>query len=325
MIKLQGISFTVSYRCNLRCAHCFHQVDGPARFLETETLSRVFLSLEKAGTELQWVHFTGGEATLKMELLEALLEETRRHTQAAIGIASNGWWATSPENAAGVVLRLRERGMGGMIISADRYHQDWLPLSRAVNAATALASQGLGAHSWVVSCDQEPAGGENDIGARVSAASSVPLARTPVRLLGKASSQESQAASDRIEADPLENLTGPCTELSTCLGESGPLEPAMVWIDPYGNVSICYGIIIGNVNQDDLGQLLSTWRPENRPVSARLAQQGPTGLYRLCQERGLPLPQGPFMDKCQLCAKSRAALRLRFPEELGPPEQYPQG
>lgn len=322
MIKLQGISFTVSYNCNLRCAHCFHQVDGPARFLGTETLSRVFQSLGKAGTELQWVHFTGGEATLKMDLLEDLLTETRRHTRASIGIASNGWWATSPEQASRVLARLTERGMGGMIISADRYHQDWLALSRVVNAATALASQGLGAHSWVVSCDQEPGKGEYDIGARVSAASSVPLARTLVRLLGKAIGGSGEADSSTGIGKDLE---GPCTELSTCLGESGPLEPAMVWIDPYGNVSICYGIIIGNVNQDDLGTLLSTWTAENRPVSARLAQQGPAGLYRLCQERGLPLPRGPFMDKCQLCAKSRAVLRASFPEELGPTEQYPQG
>jgi hypothetical protein len=96
----------------------------------------------------------------------------------------------------------------------------------------------------------------------------------------------------------------------------------MVWIDPYGNVMICYGLIIGNLHADSLADILENYSVRQSPLLESLAEQGPIGLYRLALEAGWQ-PEGPFTDECDLCWQARYALRGSFSDTLGPDECYP--
>jgi hypothetical protein len=98
----------------------------------------------------------------------------------------------------------------------------------------------------------------------------------------------------------------------------------MVWIDPYGNVSICHGIVIGNVYRKSFGEIIRGYDPAANPITGALAAEGPRGLHSLAEHRGLRLP-GEYFDECDLCWTSRVALRgeAGLAAVLGPKECYP--
>ena len=60
----------------------------------------------------------------------------------------------------------------------------------------------------------------------------------------------------------------------------------MVWIDPYGNVMICYGLIIGNLKDRSLGDVLRDYSVSQSPLLMVLAEEGPAGLYRRAVAEG---------------------------------------
>jgi hypothetical protein len=115
---------------------------------------------------------------------------------------------------------------------------------------------------------------------------------------------------------------GKCTELNTCLGERSPFNPAMVWIDPYGNVMICYGIIIGNLYQNTLNKILNNYSADNYPLLRELAKDGPKALHHVAEKNKLKMSEY-YYDECDVCYQSRSALRSLFPKVLGPAECYP--
>jgi len=312
-LALSGITWLLSYRCNLSCRHCFFDVDGPLQLLDHELARKALASLKQV-EPLAWQHVSGGEPLLFERELHGLLEVLQASGSKTIGVATNGFWADSPQRAKLTVSQLKKRGVNGLCLSADGYHQQSVPLDHVRTAAGQVFAQGLGKHSFVVHC--YPTGEEPTV---VSDHFAIPLAPVPVRKIGKGSSlaAKSLAGNEHVLPD------SPCRNLCCCLGETSPFEPQMVWIDPYGNVMICYGLIIGNLHSNSLASILENYSVCQSPVLQELAKQGPSGLYRLALGTGWQ-PEGPFADECDLCWQARYALRGEFPFELGPDECYPE-
>jgi MoaA/NifB/PqqE/SkfB family radical SAM enzyme len=311
-LVISGITWILSYRCNLNCGHCFFNVDGPLRVLDHDLARKALASLNQPES-LTWQHVSGGEPLLFEQELHRLLEVIQASGSKTIGIASNGFWGDSPERAKQIVIQLKKRGVNGVCLSADSYHQQHIPIEHIRVAAEQVFSQGLGKHSFVVRCSTEKE--ETNVG---SGSFAIPLAPISVRMIGKGSSVALKSFSD----DELDLPDSPCRNLCCCLGETTPFDPQMVWIDPYGNVMICYGLIIGNLYVDSLADILEQYSIRQSPLLETLAEQGPIGLYRLAAEADCQ-PAGPFVDECDLCWQSRYALRTNCPEVLGPEECYP--
>ena len=70
-----------------------------------------------------------------------------------------------------------------------------------------------------------------------------------------------------------------------------------------------------------LAEICRTYDPDAHPITGPLLRGGPAGLMR---EYGLT-PSAGYADACHLCYRSRAALRPRFPEVLGPDQMYGDG
>jgi hypothetical protein len=96
----------------------------------------------------------------------------------------------------------------------------------------------------------------------------------------------------------------------------------MVWIDCYGNVMVCYGIIIGNLYEKEMKQILAEYNQYENDIVNRLIEGGPRNLFLLAQEKGWQ-HTGYFFDKCDMCFQSRKYLKDFFPDTLGPDECYP--
>lgn len=311
---ISGITWILSYRCNLNCQHCFFDVDGPLNVLDSGLAQQALASLDQPGP-LAWQHVSGGEPLLFEEELHRLLEVIRASGSKTVGIATNGFWGDSKKRAQQTVEQLKRRGVNGVCLSADSYHQQHVSPDHIRTVADQVFEQGLGKHSFVVCCypaeEEQPSEGEP------YALSFAPI---PIRKIGKGSSPATGAGPGSEREIP----NSPCRNLCCCLGETSPFEPQMVWIDPYGNVMICYGLIVGNLHSESLGDILRNYSIRQSPLLEALAEEGPVGLYHLALSRGRQ-PEGPFADECDLCWKSRHALREDFTSMLGPDECYPSG
>ncbi len=310
-LVLSGITWILSYRCNLNCRHCFFDVNGDLRILDPGLAAKALASLDQ-NEPLAWQHVSGGEPLLFREELFRLLEVIQTHGSKTVGIASNGFWGDSVQHARQTVSQLKQRGVKGVCLSADGYHQCQLPLDHVRTAAEQVAALGLHKHSFVVCCVQEesspPHSAENF---------ALPLAKVSVRKIGKGSALKPDGTTcDKQIPD------APCSNLCCCLGEMSPFEPQMVWIDPYGNVLLCYGLIIGNLHERSLGDICRDYSVNQSPLLEILAEQGPMGLYRLATANGWQ-PSGGFADECELCWQARYFLRSSWPGILGPDECYP--
>jgi hypothetical protein len=172
-------------------------------------------------------------------------------------------------------------------------------------------------HSYLRACPGQGTGAGSLRAARaISAETGIPVATVEVRRLGRASSPNPAA-----EAAPLPS--GPCRELAACLGETGPFDPRMAWVDPHGNVMICYGLTIGRLAERGFGRIIDSYDPARDPVLDLLSREGPRGLHALAARHGVAPARRFFQDECELCYCSRLALRPLYPATLAPAECYP--
>jgi hypothetical protein len=202
-------------------------------------------------------------------------------------------------------------------------------------AAQAVAAEGLNRHSWLVACVQKGGYPEEDLAnrqtmvmaRRLAKATGLPVAETAVRSIGRGGEVGSGQVPVRSQGSEVDTPggipQGLCRDLACCLGVSGPFDPRMIWIDPYANVMICYGLVIGSLRRSTLKQILEDYDPLSHPVLRSLAQRGPKGLYALAGQMGVAPGSRPFQGECDLCFHSRRALRGSFPQILGPRECYP--
>jgi hypothetical protein len=99
------------------------------------------------------------------------------------------------------------------------------------------------------------------------------------------------------------------------------LDPSRVHVDGFGNVHLCQGVLLGNVEEATLAEMLEAYDPSTHPVIGPLVKGGPAELVRvfdLSREDG-------YVDACHLCYEARRTLRERYPEALGPPTVYGLG
>ena len=283
-------------------------------------------ALESMQTPVGWLHFTGGEPLLDPNHLIELLRTVRRRFSGSVGIATNGVWAKSKQKAKELVKTLKELGVDGMSLSVDAFHQPAVPLEIVQNAGEAIAAADMEKQSWIVTsllADVSPDSADSKrvdekslgMASSLSGRTGIPVARPVVRAIGKGR----ETSGLRRDSIP----DGMCRDLACCLGETGPFDPKMIWIDPYGNVLICYGIIIGSLRQNSLQEILDSYNPKANIVLKTLARSGPKGLHALAEASSQSELAGPYRDECDLCFQSRKMLQKEHPAELGPPECYP--
>lgn len=295
-IELRGLHFLLTYRCTSQCDHCF--VWGSPNQSGIMTLAQVRDMLRQArdvGT-VEWVYFEGGEPFL----LYALLLESVRTAAAMgfkVGIVSNGYWASSTEDAV-EYLRPLAPHVRDLSVSSDRYHSmaEDGPEAAHVRAAAGL----LGMPTDTISIAQ-PNTDEGPF-----ATGQIPAGWSAVRFRGRAAVTLAQQAALKpwhtFTECPYENLS----------------DPGRMHIDPFGHLHICQGISIGNAFRQPLAEILAQYEPRLHPITAPLLEGGPA---RLAAQHSLPHASA-YADACHLCYEMRTMLRARFPEILAPDQMY---
>lgn len=152
-LRPHQLTVLTTSECNARCAHCLVRA-GPERH-DALGFNEMVRSVEaaSAASPISVVVFAGGEPTL---LGETLLDAVAHVSCMGIAtrLVTNAWWATTPESARDMVVRLREAGLDELNVSADDFHLPFLSLDHVANAWR--ASKGAGFASVVIALCSGP-------------------------------------------------------------------------------------------------------------------------------------------------------------------------
>ena len=296
-MDIHGLHLLLTYQCTFECDHCF--VWGSPWQSGVMTLQDIQLILHQAqelGTVSE-IYFEGGEPFLYSPLLFKAAQLAAQ-MDFRVGVVSNAYWATTPEDA-----RLWLAPLAGLIqdlsVSSDLYHYNEMVSQQAQNARQ--AAEALGIPVGFIQVAQPEA--------TDSVASHGQIAADePARLMYRGRAAEKLA--------PLVPLTQ-WEELDRCPYED-LANPGRLHVDPFGYLHLCQGIAIGNLYHQPLAEVIRQYDPLTHPIAAPLLSGGPAALAR---SYDLPV-RGGFADACHLCYQSRLALRPRFPEVLTPDQMY---
>jgi len=299
LIALKQIHILLTYGCTFECDHCFLYCSPRSRGTFTSERIAVVLDQAKKIGSVGRICFEGGEPFLYYALMVEGLR-LARDMGFQTGVVTNGYWATSEEDAEVWLRPLVELGIGTLAMSDDAFHGgdgEAVPVKAAIGAAEKL---GLPLNVIRIN-DPTPISEADAAGGKGEA-----IEGGPVRFRGRAVDRLAAGLERRPESTfrecPYENL----------------LSPGRIHVDAFGNVHFCQGLSIGNMWEKPLTQLLTEFDAQSHPICGPLVEGGPALLARSC---GVALQEG-YVDACHLCFLTRRSLIDRFPEYLAPRQVY---
>ncbi len=296
---LTGIHFLLTYMCNLKCDDCFVYSGPDAK--GTFTLRQVREALDEAvkiGT-IEWIYFEGGEPFLFYPIM---LEGVKiaRNLGFKVGVVTNGYYATSEEDAELWLDPLNKLDISDFRVSDDLFHYENEkdnPAKRSLSAAKRL---GILAKPI---CIEKPTV-RTDIKNKLSTGE--PIVSGGVVFRGR-------AVEKLVEGLPQKFWE----ELTECPYEDLK-EPKRVHLDPYGNVHLCQGLSMGNMWKTPLSKLVKSYNADIHPICGPLVKGGPAFLAKKYNVKH----EDKYVDECHLCFLLRLNLLNRFPQYLAPRQIY---
>ncbi len=281
---ITGMHILLTYSCTEECDHCF--LFSSPRALGTFTrhsLQDLFLQMKEL-SGLEWVFFEGGEPFLFYPLL---LEGLRQASSYRTGVVTNAYWATTLSDALLWLRPLKDEGLELLTVSDDPFHHSEDQLDRVSKALEAAEELGIE-------------------GERIT------LKRpTPSNFKESGVMFRGRAAEKLVEGLPHEE-----EKVFTSCPYEDLGDPKRLHIDPYGNLHLCQGLLLGSTKEVSLYRLLKEYDHKTHPLVGPLLEGGPALLAR---QVGI---KGRYVDACHLCYEVRRSLLAEYPKSLGPRQVY---
>ena len=216
-----------------------------------------------------------------------------------VGIVTNAYWATSVDDAVLWLEPLHRLGIDDLSVSDDSFHSG--EEENTAKLAIAAAER-LGVPVGSI-CIEEPVvetetGEDREKGEPVIGGGVVFRGRAVDKLIEGLPGQPGA----RFTECPFEDL----------------VEPKRVHLDPFGNVHLCQGLIIGNMWNTPLSEMIRDYRPDDHPICNPIHEGGPRRLAEVFEDP----TQGNYVTACHFCYRIRHSLIDRFPDLLGPKSVY---
>ncbi len=292
---ISSLHFLLTYQCTFECDHCFVWGSPFQNGVMTLQTVREVLRQAHETNSIHSIYFEGGEPFLYYPLL--LRSVKLAHEMGfEVGIVSNAYWATSLEDAhlwlaplAGKVIDLS--------VSSDLFHYNELMSQQALTAQQAAGELGIPCSVITIAHPEQQA---------VTGSGAIPPGESGVMFRGRAAEKLANKAPQNswrmFETCPHEDLR----------------DPGRLHVDPFGNLHLCQGLLLGNLFHTSLVELCANYDPDDHPIVGPLLGGGPRQLVEQYQ---LNHPE-TCADACQLCYLARLQLRLEYPNMLAPDQVY---
>lgn len=314
-------SLLFTYRCTIACKHCLFNCSPrqPEVYVSFEDGVEFLRQLRKTD---RVIHIAGGEAMMYYEHMLKICQNAKEQEFAPHFFETNASWCTDDDVTRRRYKELKRAGMLGVLISADPFHQAFVPPERRLRA-----------YKWAIEIygEENVAAGNlsieelnrlREVGRDEKLLAEYTRKHIP-RLVGRAGNELSRFVPDK----PIEELVndslwhGRNKDGKSCRTEFDPYEMWEIHIDLYGNIQTCCGIIIGNAYHTELTELMKQGFHTKNELVKIVYEQGPFGLLELAVERGYH-PRSGYPQKCYFCWDIRKFLRPYFPDTFGPAEIY---
>ena len=313
----------LTYWCNARCASCY-LCSGPECGEEMSVAQALsyWRQLVEASRHGCRVHLSGGEPFGNWQRLIELCRRGQQDKLAPIQkIETNAFWAGDEKLIRRRLAALDAAGVVKISISADPYHQQFVPIERCRLLAR-VAEQMLGSQRVQVRWrDWLQDGFDTD-------ALSEPKRQAVFRRYGahrrdRFNGRAAELLSEHVKLRPVQEFDDkPCRQPL--------LRSKHVHIDGAGRVmpGTCAGIVLGRLGQQSVAELWRRLDAEHgdraaRPIVATLAAKGPVGL--LDEARAAEyVPRSGYAAKCHLCWEIRRQFVLKglYSSRLGAAWMY---
>jgi hypothetical protein len=287
--------------------------------MSLEAAASHLAALARMGVPGSGIHIGGGEPFGDVERLLAIVRSARDAGLSGVGyVETGGFWATSESLVRQRLAALRDGGMRQLAISADPYHQEFIPPQRVRLlfdvARDVLGPGGVRVRRW--KWLQHP----EDVAAmpeqQRAAIFTEFLRRYPERMNGRAAERLAPLA-PRL---PVERLADEGCRKALLESRHVHVDPAS-WISP----GTCAGVVLGRASAArPLDAILSAWHPAQSPRIALLAAGGPRQLLPEAERLGFAADPAGYAAKCHLCWMLRSHLVRAGAggTEFGPADLY---
>ena len=156
--NLEKIEFVVTYACTGRCRHCS---EGDHKSCGTHIDSAVAADAVKkiaSRYAIKTVMTFGGEPLLYPEAVYAVMEIAKELDIPKRQVITNGYFTKDEARIRNVAARLAEAGVNDLLLSADAFHQEYIPIEPVKLFATEAKNAGVPIRiqpAWLVSKDDE--------------------------------------------------------------------------------------------------------------------------------------------------------------------------
>ena len=299
------VGLLLTKRCNIDCAHCWLG-STPDDADMTLDEAKGYIDQASGIPKLEWISFTGGEPFLLPGLLDELVgyaSEKGLRTECV----TNASWAETPEKAEENLGALKGSGLDVLNVSADDFHQRFVPLENVRNGIE--AARRLGLRTVIMSTARK--------GSALRLSEIIrKLGLEEIKILKDTKPTEKDSAialesafipvGRGAELPREEWLFGMRTLENPCR-----LVLRDIGIDPDGELLACCSAAsiqtrgrLGNIVEAGLKELLAdAW---DQPLFRSLAEQGPSSL---ADSLGIRWRDG-FVSRCHLCHEVMKDPRL---------------
>jgi hypothetical protein len=313
-----ALGLHITDRWNARCQHCAYHCGPEAKgIIKFNEVKEYLRQASKQGIDMLCI--SGGEPMLFPRLVTQVVAEAKKFRMRNIWLFSNAFWASTPRVTEKKLAQLKKAGVTRLCTSADGFHVHFVSTERVRNAITTASKLGL-----EVVLDTRYVGFTPQQDNPINKATiqvleqlgdlvNIEAWRGPPLYVGRAA----EILAPSLVDEPY-LLGGACT---------GPWaggdweHPTGVDVDPYGEVTLCPGISIGNARKLPLTKILSSYEAKGHPIIRELLDRGPEGLAETARQAGHKRRPN-YVSACHLCYDVRKFLRSSYPAELTPSACY---
>lgn len=289
-LKFNSLVLIPSDHCNISCRHCYPECGPKLKGgWNVELLKHCISDAATIPGLNKMIHFAGGEPFLYRKAMLILAEHAASYGF-RLSIVTNGFWGKHPETIRAYISRLSNLGLCRVELSADRFHQEHIPITSIKSAIKILKEHDVGIVLRVVTTRSH-------------------MIDETLRLL------------DVDDLDGIEVIGSPMVPIGRALTVVHPGEHyrsstgarGSCWkslnltIRPDGNVSPCCAgsdvtpsLSLGNIHREPLPSIVA--RAEWNYLIQKLVHQGPASFFPLLEDAGLGIKiKHKYTNICHAC------------------------
>jgi len=297
--NVKRVEFTVTHCCTSRCKHCSV---GDEKGNESLDMNRAIGLLEELSKvfEIESVMTFGGEPLLVPDITCAIHKKAKECGIPIRQIITNGFFSTDEVKIKRVVALLVESGVNDIMLSVDCFHEEFIPLPQVYKFAEALTEtyqNELRLHpAWVINDENDNPYNRktkeclsyfDKLNLKVSNGNNIFPAGNAIKYLP-----------DYFKKQPIDmNFKCGQAPYTSKLDEINEIS-----VNPNGDVIVC-SFPIGNINEQNILDILSNYDPYKNPYTNALLHGGISELLEYARINGIEIDHSKFYTPCDICHK----------------------